>query len=163
MNQSLRITEKSLVQYNKIAMSLDVYLYKNSDLSEWEAKRSASLKEAGSMVGLIPLIEGYYEDRKPTENEIIYNDNITHNLGLMAKAAGIYQHLWRPEEIGIKKASDLIEPLSEGLTKLKSDPEFFKTFDSDNGWGVYKDFLPFVESYLNACKENPDSKVEASR
>lgn len=31
-----------------------------------------------------------------------YSANITHNLGAMAEAAGIYLALWRPEEIGIK-------------------------------------------------------------
>jgi len=34
----------------------------------------------------------------------VYDANITHNLGAMAEAAGIYKHLWRPEEIGITKA-----------------------------------------------------------
>jgi hypothetical protein len=28
-----------------------------------------------------------------------YQSNITHNLGSMAEAAGIYQALWHPEEI----------------------------------------------------------------
>ena len=144
-------------------MSLDVYLYRQANLEEWEANKARSLKEAGSMIGLIPIIEEYYNDRKPTENEILYDNNITHNLGQMASEAGIYQHLWRPEELGITKASELIEPLKNGLSDLKARPDHFKKFDSDNGWGAYEDFLPFVESYLNACIENPDARVSASR
>ena len=42
---------------------------------------------------------------RPTE---VYSANITHNLGLMAEEAGIYQPLWRPEELGIKTAAGLI-------------------------------------------------------
>jgi hypothetical protein len=81
----------------------------------------------------------------------------------MAEAAGIYKHLWRPEEIGITRAQELIEPLTNGLALLKSDPERFKGFDSPNGWGLYVNFVPWVENYLNACVEYPDAEISVSR
>lgn len=81
----------------------------------------------------------------------------------MAEAAGIYKHLWRPDEIGVRTAGELVEPLSEGLRMLKSDPEKFKAFDDPDGWGVYEHFVPFVEEYLAACKEYPDGEVSVSR
>ena len=93
----------------------------------------------------------------------VYSANITHNLGDMARAADIYQHLWRPEEIDITKAIQLVEPLRAGLALLKSDPERFEKFNSPNGWGMYEHFVPFVEKYLAACEENPDADVRASR
>ena len=31
-----------------------------------------------------------------TDREVLYDANITHNLGEMAKKAGIYEALWRP-------------------------------------------------------------------
>ena len=92
-----------------------------------------------------------------------YTANITHNLGEMAEKAGIYYHLWRPEEIGIATAKELIEPLVEGLKKLKDNPAYYKQFNSPNGWGVYENFVPFVEKYLEACKEYPNSIIEVSR
>lgn len=97
---------------------------------------------------------------QPTQ---VYSANITHNLGAMAEAAGIYQHLWRPEEIGITKARQLIEPLKQGLERLKSEPEKFEKYNSPNGWGMYEHFVPFVENYLKACEEFPDSEVSANR
>lgn len=97
---------------------------------------------------------------RPTE---VYWRNITHNLGPMAKEAGIYQHLWRPEELGITTAQELIEPLTEGLAKLKADPDHYSEFNAANGWGLYEHFVPFVEGYLEACKENPDAVIEVSR
>lgn len=97
------------------------------------------------------------------ETETLYSANITHNLGKMASEAGIYQHLWRPEELRIKTAKRLIKPLEEGLWRLKSDPEHFKKFNADNGWGLYEHFVPFVEEYLEAIKMYPDSQVTTSR
>ena len=93
---------------------------------------------------------------------IVYDANITHNLGRMADEAGIYKHLWRPEEIGITKAEQLIEPLEAGLLLLKADPAQFEAFNSPNGWGLYKHFVPFVEGYLAACREHPDADVSVS-
>jgi len=97
------------------------------------------------------------------DDEEVYSDNITHNLGTMANKAGLYYALWRPEEIGKTKAEDIIELLEKGLEDLKSRPEYFKQFNAANGWGVYEHFVPFVEEYLNACKEYPLSIIEVSR
>lgn len=104
-----------------------------------------------------------YSEGPYREKEGYYDSNITHNLGEMADKAGIYKHLWRPDEINIKYASELIEPLEKGLKKLKADPDYFKQFDASNGWGMYIDFVPFVEEYLDACVKNPDAIVKASR
>lgn len=97
---------------------------------------------------------------RPTE---VFSCNITHNLNRMAEAAGIYEALWRPEELNIKTAIELIAPLSEGLEKLKADPEKFKQFNASNGWGNYENLVKFVEEYLEACKQNPDAEVSTWR
>lgn len=104
-----------------------------------------------------------YCDSEHEEAEMLYDANITHNLNTMAGEAGIYKHLWRPEEIGATTAKDIIEGLSLGLTDLKNRPEHFKKFNSSNGWGMYKHFVPFVEKYLDACKENPEAVISISR
>jgi len=96
----------------------------------------------------------------PTE---VYWANITHNLGQMAEEAGIYKALWRPDEIGITHAAQLIEPLRAGLSLLKSDPARFEKFNAPNGWGMYEHFIPFIEKYLEACQANPDAEVSVSR
>jgi hypothetical protein len=93
----------------------------------------------------------------------LYSANITHNLGEMAKEAGIYEYLWSPEDVGVWRAEDLIEPLAGGLAKMKADPERFKKFDSPNGWGVYEHFVPFVENYLKACRKFPDDSISISK
>jgi len=93
----------------------------------------------------------------------VYSRNITHNLGKMAGEAGIYEALWRPEETGITKAGQLIEPLRDGLKLLRSDPERFKAFNPSNKLGDYDGLVQFVASYLAACEENPEADVSVSR
>lgn len=93
----------------------------------------------------------------------VFESNITHNLNRMAKEAGISQHLWHPDAIGITKAAELIEPLTAGLALLRSDPARFKAFDASNGWGRYGHLVTFVEEYLAACKRHPDADVSVSR
>ena len=126
----------------------------------------------------------YDEGKTYTEDtEEFYWANITHNLGTMADKAGIYEALWRPhrlkenynisendheadlkfEEENKITAKDIIPFLEKGLADLKARPEYFKTFNSPNGWGMYKHFVPFVEEYLNACKKYPDAIVSVSR
>jgi hypothetical protein len=97
---------------------------------------------------------------EPTE---VYSSNITHNLGKMADEAYIYEHLWRPEEIGVTRAGQLIAPLEQALSFLKREPEHFERFNAPNGWGKYEHFVPFVENYLVACRENPDATVSVCR
>lgn len=93
----------------------------------------------------------------------VFDTNITHNLGTMAEEAGIYYALWRPEEKGYEKASDIIPILEKGLADLKEKPDFFRTFNSSNGWGIYENFVPFVEGVLEACKQYPNAKISVSR
>jgi hypothetical protein len=99
---------------------------------------------------------------KRTQPTVVFDRNITHNLSTMAREAGIYEALWHPNENGYTKAEQIIPILKEGLAKLKSDPTFFKTFDSPNGWGMYIHFVPFVEAVLAACEEYPDADIEVS-
>lgn len=63
-------------------------------------------------------------------NYSVYDANITHNLGEMAEAAGIYGIVWRPEENGITTAEQLIEPLEKAIADMKARPEYYEQFNS---------------------------------
>lgn len=140
-------------------MSLDVYL---------EIEQEPTIKERA-----IALLRehGFDEEaefldwNKPDEDNHRrkYDANITHNLIKMADEAGIYEHLWTPEEIGVTHARQLIEPLRKGLSLLQSDPARFEKLNASNGWGRYEHFVPWVSKYLAACEEYPDAKVSVSR
>jgi hypothetical protein len=94
--------------------------------------------------------------------EIAYA-TITHNLAEMAKAADIYYHLWRPNEIGITKAGELIEPLTKALDELVNNSNKYEKYNPENGWGNVSDLTRFIKHLLTACKENPDATIEVSR
>lgn len=64
---------------------------------------------------------------------------------------------------GITTAEQLIEPLEKAIADMKARPKYYEQFNSPNGWGTYKNFVPWLEKYLAACKEYPDAVVEVSR
>lgn len=110
-----------------------------------------------------PVVCPHCGKKLSDEYQGIYSNNITHNLGKMANAAGIYKYLWRPDEISITKAIELIEPLRAGLVCLKAHPERFKKLNPENGWGDYEGLIAFVADYLAACEKNPTADISVSR
>ncbi len=97
------------------------------------------------------------------ENVEVYWANITHNLNKMAEAAGIYYAMWRPEEIGAVTAKDITQLLENGLADLKARPDHFAQFNAPNDWGLYEHLVPFVEKYLEACKDYPEAIISVSK
>ena len=140
-------------------MSLDVTLYRNYHIS--------------------------YDNGKTLEPKVeeVYNDNITNNLGKMANEAGLYEALWRPyqlkegynipegdyqaeykfEEANPVQAHEIIPIIEKGLEDMKARPKHYETFNSSNGWGMYHNFVPWIEEYLKALKKYPEAFVECDR
>ena len=104
---------------------------------------------------------GHKHTRKKTEEW--FSASITHNLVPMARKAGIYKPLWYPEKIGISKAGELIGPLRKALALMKATPSRFKKYNAKNEWGLYENFVPWMERYLAACEEHHDTNVKVSR
>lgn len=126
-----------------------------------------------------------YDEGKTLEpqRESLYNANITHNLGKMAEAAGLYEALWRPyqlkegyniseddheaeweyEDSNPVRAYEIISIIEKGLEDMKARPKHYEKFNSSNGWGMYEHFVPFIEEYLKALKEYPEAFVECDR
>lgn len=151
-------------------MSLDVYLHMVIAPGHRPAGSGIFVREDGATKEItreqwdqcFPGREPIVANLEADEREV-YSANITHNLGEMAAAAGIYKALWRPEEIGITKAKELIVPLADGLAMLRVEPEKFKALNPKNGWGNYEGLVRFVARYLAACREWPDAEVSVSR
>jgi hypothetical protein len=93
----------------------------------------------------------------------LFSKTITHNLSKMAAEAGIDKILWYPENNEIETASDMINGLSNGLAQLLKDPNKFKKYNPENGWGTYEGLVKFVEEYLEACFKHRDAIVVAER
>ena len=146
-------------------MSLDVYLSMPETSRAVEQK--IYIRRDGSNAEitreewdfLYPGVEPVISVSDGGESREVYWGNITHNLGRMADAAGIYDALWTPEERGFSKASQLIEPLRNGLKRLKDNPDEYRKYNALNGWGTYEGLVEFVTNYLAACEKYPDAKV----
>ena len=95
--------------------------------------------------------------------DVVYRDNITHNLGKMAEEAGVYLHLWRPEELALVTASQLVKPLEEALVAMERDPPPYIRWSPANGWGSYASLVLFIRDYLKACREYPQARIFVSR
>ena len=105
-----------------------------------------------------------------TQPTSVYSANITHNLCKMASEVKLsngmtlYDILWRPDEQeGLKYAKDIAELLHEAFNILLSEPEHFKKWNPENGWGSYEGLEKFVYNYRNACWDNPDAELSISR
>lgn len=86
-------------------MSLDIYLFKNGfDIQKSRADIDATYTKLQAVKEELEQLEDDFEEAR------LSSLNSTHNLNNMAKAAGLYQVLWRPEEIGISTASQIIAP-----------------------------------------------------
>lgn len=98
----------------------------------------------------------------------VFEYNLTHNLCEMAKQVSIgdhtlYQYLWRPDEIGVVLAKQMIDPLTLAVDVLRRDRSKLEGFNPPNGWGNFEHLLEGVELYLSASINNPETVIEASR
>lgn len=116
-------------------MSLDVYLTIEEPQSH---KPNIYVRKDGRIEA---ISRDEYNEQFPGREPItctpddytVYESNITHNLTVMAAEAGIHMYLWRPEEVGIEIAEQLINPLHQGLGLLESNPERFEELNPESG------------------------------
>jgi hypothetical protein len=152
-------------------MSLDVYLNTPGITHQIDRSPKIFIRRNGQQQEisraewdkLNPGIEPvtFTPDREETDR--VYRANITHNLGAMAAAAGIYEALWEPEEIGITTAAQLIVPLKEAHNTLSQDPSKFEAFNPENGYGDFSVLRNFVLKYWEACVLYPEAIVSVCR
>ncbi len=146
-------------------MSLDVYLEDGEPMPKGSGifvRENGGTREISRAEW-----DAKFPDQEPVvadvESPYLYTANITHNLNKMAEAAGIYQHLWRPDEIGVTRAEELIAPLTDGFARLQAAPGTYRAHNPPNGWGSYEGLVQFVADYLDACKANPTATVKVWR
>jgi hypothetical protein len=82
--------------------------------------------------------------------------NITHNLTTMAEKAGLYEIMWHPTT---SDAKDFIVPLATGLKELLELPDYYRSFNPENGWGNYEQLRDTVAELLKVCITYPEAKV----
>ena len=150
-------------------MSLNVYLTIEHAVSTDQSATIPIRLDGATKLITRKVWDTLYPGREPVEMQrdetstCVYSANITHNLGAMAQEAGIYYPLWRPEEVGITEADQLIAPLQAGLDTLHANPALFMLFNRPNGWGTLESLISFTQGYLDACIRWPHAKIRVSR
>jgi len=90
----------------------------------------------------------------------VFDTNITHNISPMWHKAGVYEALYESEG---KRPGDYIEAVRAGVADMKAKPDEYNALNASNGWGTYKDALPFLEEVLEAFCKYPDGRIMVSR
>jgi hypothetical protein len=147
-------------------MSLDVYLDLPGEPETTEATERIFVRRDGATVEVTRgEWDEMYPNREPAtatmemDTNRVFEANITHNMSRMAGECGLYEPLWRPQEIGATRAAQLIEPLRDGLAILNSDRDRLLEFNPTNGWGSYELLVEFTANYLAACERWPEAEV----
>lgn len=128
----------------------------------------------------VTIIDNFCDHCGHGEN--VFDVNITHNLGGMASACGLYEAMWRPYMLypGYKEfdnydeeykfedsitviAGDIIPNLQKGIDSLELNPETYKKLNPENGWGSYETLLRVAKELLEACTKYPNAKIEVDR
>ena len=119
--------------------------------------------------------------RLTDETSHVFQWNLTHNLGEMASHVPIawttedgkayktdlYHILWRPEEVFTDKEeitlADMETPVLLGMMYVLEHEEDLKTYNPDNYWGHYTNFVSLLPNYYRACRNWPEAAIEVSR
>lgn len=154
-------------------MSLDIYIISPEPIKKKSTGIFARIDGQTRELTREEAIK-HYPDVDPNsivEEEIETNEfwhgNITHNLAKMAEQCygndcTLYCLLWRDEELD--DTVDYVYELFTCLTELIELPDFYKHFESSNGWGTYEQLVEFVRSFIHALIDMPPgSTIEYSK
>ena len=104
---------------------------------------------------------------------VLFEANLTHNLGEMARKCGLYDVMWRPyrltnvpdkdEGLLTIQAVSLISSLVVGIMELDHNHTKYKAFNPENEWGNFDGLLEVAKELLEACENYPKAIVKVDR
>ena len=87
--------------------------------------------------------------RAPQDTYEMFEGNQTYNLSTMFKRAGFHPNAFSGMD------ARTLRPIVDNAVRLMEDnPEYFKKYNPDNGWGSYEgavNFLKGLQGYLALC------------
>lgn len=145
-------------------MSLDIYIISPKPIKKKStgifaridgATRELTREEALKM---FPKAEPWQITEEEIETNEFWHGNITHNLAKMANqcwsdTCTLDDLLWRD-----KMPDDIIEYISNLFTclfELEDNPDKYKEYNPENGWGTYEQLIEFVRSFIHALLDMP--------
>ena len=58
------------------------------------------------------------------------------------------------------RPSDLLPYLERGVEAMKADPEKYRAWNPENGWGDYEGALAYLEWMAQGCRDYPGAVVD---
>ena len=146
-------------------MSLDLYLISTKPIkrkigSGIFIRENGQTKELSLDEARKRYPDMIFSNAKEETTHIVFKDNITHNLGDMASACGLYDPMWHSEG---KQAKDVIFGLRNGSNVLVRDKGEMMKYNPENGWGSYENLVQVATDFLSACEKYPSAKIDCSR
>jgi len=146
-------------------MSLDLYLISTKPIkrkigSGIFIRENGQTKELSLDEARKRYPDMIFSNAKEETTHIVFKDNITHNLGDMASACGLYDPMWHSEG---KHAKDIINRLQVGLKYLIDNKDEMLKYNPKNNWGSYDNLLQVATDFLAACEKYPNVRIDCSR
>lgn len=88
-----------------------------------------------------------------------YDGNITSNASRIFNEAFNTNGYWT-DLLNGNSSSDVVPIVKQALINLCEKPSHYKQFDSPNGWGIWRDFLPFLAELHEGMINNPNDIIE---
>jgi hypothetical protein len=99
--------------------------------------------------------------------ELMWEGNITHNLGRMSRAAGAYEAVWTPDDPSDGGAPynprQVIDEIVPAINHLLYERHHYEQFNPENGWGDYDTLVRFLVDYALALSKFPNAEIKVSR
>ena len=130
-------------------MSIDIQLHIKRE-EPTEADKAIELLRAHGFDQFAAEIEARHEHGDVR----IFDENVGSSVVDLAEKMGLPECIWRPDEHGIDRAGQLIEPLATGLAKLDAHQQPSTR---------HMKLAEVVSCYLQACREHPDATVTVWR
>lgn len=155
-------------------MSLDLYIESNTPVLHRgtgvyirENGETRELKTKQEVLTHFPDAKEEDIEEKTYEDNTYFHINLTHNLTEMASQCiirghyitqqgkehiNLYDLMWHPEgNLGLKVPTmNYLRDIIDCYEKLLENPNFFKKYNPDNGWGTYEQLLNGIKKYIAA-------------
>ncbi len=84
--------------------------------------------------------------------------NCTYNLGNMFKKALGFNF----SDLNGKRAGDVLSKLQLSIKDMRDNPDEYKEYNPDNGWGTYEGAFEYLVRIAEACENHPDATISIS-
>lgn len=155
-------------------MSLDLYinsltpvLHRGTGVYIRDNGETVELKTKQEVLTHFPDVNPDDIEERTYEDNEYFHMNLTHNLTEMADKCiiesknfthdgnnhiSLYDLVWHPEENLdiITPSMEYIQDITSCYNLLLRDPDFYKKYNPENGWGSYEQLTNGVKKYINA-------------